>query len=106
MSAELQESHEQRFPPAEDDGDPAHEQRVPGDPSAKSAGVSTGDKQRGVRLGGCPGFGHDRSDRKFLFFMFVLIPERNEKSRSSGVPPATPTSPAASQTTGAPRSTK
>lgn len=51
MSAELQESHEQRFPPAEDDGDPAHEQRVSGDPSAKSAGVSTGDKQRGVSLG-------------------------------------------------------
>lgn len=51
VSAELQESHEQRFPPAEDDGDPAHEQRMPGDPSAKSAGVSTGDKQRGVSLG-------------------------------------------------------
>lgn len=51
IPAELQKSHEQRFPPAEDDGDPAHEQRVPGDPSATGAGVSTGDKQRWVSLG-------------------------------------------------------
>lgn len=48
--AELQESHEQCFPPAEDDGNPAHEQRMPGHFAATSAGVSTGSKQRRVSL--------------------------------------------------------
>lgn len=46
--AELQESYEQCFPPAEDDGDPTHEQRMPGHPAATSAGDSTGNKQRWV----------------------------------------------------------
>lgn len=48
--AELQESYEQCFPPAEDDGDPTHEQRLPGHPAATSAGVSTGSNQRWVSL--------------------------------------------------------
>lgn len=30
LYVELQESHEQHFPPAEDDGNPTHEQRLPG----------------------------------------------------------------------------
>ena len=47
---ELQESHEQRFPPAEDDGDSAHEQRLPGYAAATSTGDSTGSKQRWVRI--------------------------------------------------------
>lgn len=34
---EFQESYEQRFTPAEDDGDPAHEQRLPGHTAASSA---------------------------------------------------------------------
>lgn len=46
--AELPESYEQCFPPAEDDGDPAHEQRMPGYPSTKSAGVSARNEQRWV----------------------------------------------------------
>lgn len=50
FSSELQESYEQCFPPAEDDGDPTHEQRLSGHPAAKSAGVSTGSKQRRVRF--------------------------------------------------------
>lgn len=37
---------------------------------------------------------------------FVLIPERKEKSKSTGVPPVRPTSPAASQSTVVQRSTK
>lgn len=45
---ELPESHEQCFPPAAHDGDPAHEQRVPGYPSTKSAGVSARNEQRWV----------------------------------------------------------
>lgn len=45
---ELQESHEQYFSPAEDDGDPAHEQCMSGHPAAPSAGVSSGNKQRWV----------------------------------------------------------
>lgn len=48
--AEFQESHEQCFPPAEDDGDPAHEQRLSRHLAATSAGVSTGCKQRWVRF--------------------------------------------------------
>lgn len=47
---ELQESYEQHFPPAEDDGDPTHEQRMPGHPASPGAGDSTGDKQRWVRV--------------------------------------------------------
>lgn len=46
--AELQESYEQHVPPAADDGDPTHEQRLPRHPAATSAGVSTGSKQRRV----------------------------------------------------------
>lgn len=49
LSPELQESYEQYFSPAEDDGDPAHEQRMSGHPAASSARVSSGNKQRGVR---------------------------------------------------------
>lgn len=48
--AELQKSHEQRFPPAADDGDPAHEQRLPGHSAAPGAGVSAGSEQRRVRF--------------------------------------------------------
>lgn len=47
---ELQESYEQCFPPAEDDGDPTHEQRMPGHPAATSAWDSTGNKQRRVSV--------------------------------------------------------
>lgn len=47
---ELQESHEQCFTPAEDDGDSAHEQRLSCHLAAKSAGVSTRSKQRRVSV--------------------------------------------------------
>jgi len=40
--SELQESYEQCFAPAEDDGDPTHEQCLPGHPDATSARVPTG----------------------------------------------------------------
>lgn len=42
---ELQDSHEQHFPPAEDDGDPTHEQRLSGHAAASCAGVSAGSGQ-------------------------------------------------------------
>lgn len=95
---------------------------MPGDPSAKSAGVSAGNKQRWVSLAGDSVFVFERSERKsaviclkckhnhikddFSCLMFVFTPERKEKSKSTGVPHVTPTSPAASQTTVAQRSTK
>lgn len=83
---ELQESHEQHLPPAEDDGDSVHEQRLPGEPAATSAGVSSGSKQRWVGLKMhkyafylCPIFENGLKYEVSLYVMLVCVLCREKK---------------------------
>lgn len=70
---ELQESYEQCFPPAEDDGDPTHEQCMPGHLAATSTRDSTGSNQRWVRLKK-----KKKKHKVWLFFCFVFYPKEFE----------------------------